>query len=147
MKCTILMAFNDSPSSRSALDFLCRMKPCYGDALVTLLHILRKPSGSEELMGKKFVASAPARMREKMEKARRQLIDSGFTPENVSIKLIDKPYQTVGDGILDQVAEGPYNMVVIGRKKMSKAEEFVLGDPSIRLVRALEGIAVMVIKQ
>jgi hypothetical protein len=53
----------------------------------------------------------------------------------------------VGEGIIDQVSEGQYNMVVIGRKKMSKAEEFVLGDPSIRLVRALEGIAVTVVKQ
>jgi nucleotide-binding universal stress UspA family protein len=147
VRCSILMAFNDSSSSRSALDFLCRMRPCYADALVTLLHVLRKPSGSEEMMGKKFVESAPARMREKMEKARQKLIDSGFSPENISIKLIDRPYPTVGEGILEQVSEGQYNMVVIGRKKMSKAEEFVLGDPSIRLVRALEGIAVTVVKQ
>ncbi len=37
-------------------------------------------------------------------------------------------------------------MVVIGRKRMSKAEEFVLGDPSIKLVRVLEGAAVLVVK-
>ena len=37
-------------------------------------------------------------------------------------------------------------MVVIGRKKMSKAEEFVLGDPSVKLVRALENTAIVVIK-
>jgi hypothetical protein len=36
---------------------------------------------------------------------------------------------------------------VIGRKKMSKTEEFVVGDTSIRLVRALEGTAVLVVKE
>jgi hypothetical protein len=37
-------------------------------------------------------------------------------------------------------------MVVIGRKKMSKAEEFVMGDISVRLIRALEGVSVLVVK-
>ncbi len=36
-------------------------------------------------------------------------------------------------------------MVVIGRKRMSKAEEFVMGDVSVKLVRALEGAAVLVV--
>ena len=37
-------------------------------------------------------------------------------------------------------------MVVIGRKRMSKAEEFVMGDPSIKLIRALQGASILVIK-
>ena len=37
-------------------------------------------------------------------------------------------------------------MVIIGRKRMSKAEEFVLGDISIKLVRALEGVAIVIVK-
>jgi nucleotide-binding universal stress UspA family protein len=37
-------------------------------------------------------------------------------------------------------------MVVIGRRKKSKSEEFVLGDVSVKLVRALEGNAVLVVK-
>jgi hypothetical protein len=36
-------------------------------------------------------------------------------------------------------------MVVIGRKRMSKAEEFVMGDISIKLIRALENAAVLVV--
>jgi hypothetical protein len=37
-------------------------------------------------------------------------------------------------------------MVVLGRKRMSKAEEFVLGDVGVKLVRALEGVAILVVK-
>jgi hypothetical protein len=37
-------------------------------------------------------------------------------------------------------------MVVIGRKDMSKAEEFVMGDASVKLIRELQGTAVLVIK-
>lgn len=55
------------------------------------------------------------------------------------------PYHTVTDGIIDQFNKGRYSMVVIGRKTMSKAEEFVRGDVSVKLVRVLKGAAVLVV--
>jgi nucleotide-binding universal stress UspA family protein len=63
------------------------------------------------------------------------------------VKIVPTPYPTVADGLIDQFVKGDFNMVVIGRKKKSKAEEFVLGDTSIRLVRTLEGTAILVVKQ
>ena len=63
----------------------------------------------------------------------------------VKIKLIEDPYTTVAEGIIDQFKKGHYSMVVIGRKRMSKAEEFVKGDISVKLVRALTGAAVLVV--
>lgn len=147
MKCSILMAFNDSPSSQSALESLMRIANCPENSHITLLHIYRKPTGSEELMGKKFMDSAPARIKEAMQQARQRLIASGFAADQIALNFVDSPYPTVADGIIDQFGKGDYNLVVIGRKRMSKAEEFVLGDTSIKLVRALEGTAVLVVKQ
>lgn len=147
MKCSILMAFNDSPSSRSALECLTRIANCPENSHITLLHIFRKPTGSEELMGKKFMEGAPARIKEAMARARQNLIASGFLPDQVTEKFVDTPYPTVADGIIDQFSKGDYHMVVIGRKRMSKAEEFVLGDTSVKLVRALDRTAVLVVKQ
>ena len=75
-----------------------------------------------------------------------RLIENGFKPDNVEINMVSEPYPTVADGIIDQFKKGKFDMVVIGRKKMSKAEEFVLGDVSVKLVRALQGAAVLVVK-
>ena len=147
MECSILMAFNDSSSSRSALDCVIRMSTCPEHSKVTLLHILRKPTGSEEMMGKKFILKAVTRIESAMETAYHKLIEAGFRADKIIVNIVEKSYSTVADGIIDQFKQGDYNMVVIGRKKMSKAEEFVLGDTSIRLVRALEGTAVLVVKQ
>ena len=147
MKCSILVAFNDSSSSRSALECLLNMPVSPEQSAITLVHIFRKPTGSEEMMGRKFMEKAPERIRSAMEKARDRLISAGYLPDRVSLKLVEKPYPSVADGIIDQFTKGDYNLVVIGRKKMSKAEEFVLGDTSIKLVRALEETAVMVVKQ
>ncbi len=147
MKCSILIAYNDSSSSHKAIECLIRIASCPEQSDITLLHVFRKPTGSEALMGKKFMQGAPAKVKEAMETARLKLIEAGFHPDRVSTKFVDMPYPSVADGIIDQFGKSNYNMVVIGRKKMSKAEEFVLGDPSIKLVRALEGTAVLVVKQ
>jgi len=78
--------------------------------------------------------------------AKDKLIERGFSPDNIDAKLLMDQYTTVTDGIIDQVKRAKYNLLVIGRKHLSKAEEFVLGDISAKLVRALENTAILVVK-
>ncbi len=142
----IMIAVNDSKSSQAALDYLVNLALCPDDLQVVLVHVFRKPSGGEELMGKKYMNQQPARHLNILEEAKERLVQKGLFPENIEIKLVEQPYQTVSEGIIDQAKKIKPTMVIIGRKKMSKAEEFVLGDASIKLVRALEGLAVLVVK-
>jgi len=133
-------------SSRAVLDYLVRLAFCPEDWEITLLHILRKPTASEELMGKKFTRELPSRFMSMLEKAKANLIEHGFNPNNIEIIMDTNTYETVADGIIEQCKKKSYDMVVIGRKRMSKAEEFVLGDVSIKLIRVLQGMAVLVVK-
>jgi nucleotide-binding universal stress UspA family protein len=142
----ILVALNDSKSSRAVLDFIGNLALCPDDLQVILLHVFRKPSGGEELMGKKYMNQQPAKYNAILEEAKQHLINKGFFPENIEIILVMEPYPTIAEGIIDQARILNPSMVIIGRKRMSKAEEFVMGDVSIKLVRALEGIAVLVVK-
>ena len=145
MKNSMLIAMNDSYSSRAAVDFIADLAICPEEIEITLLHVFRKPSAGEELMGEKFMKAQPARYRAAMESAKDKLIEKGCNPNSVKIKLIEDPYPTITEGIIDQFNKENYSMVVIGRKRMSKAEEFVRGDVSVKLVRALKGAAVLVV--
>jgi nucleotide-binding universal stress UspA family protein len=111
-----------------------------------LLHVWRKPSASEELMGKKFADEERSRVLSFLREAKERLIEDGYNPNEIKIDLVTEPYPTIADGIIDQFHKGNFDMVVIGRKTMSKAEEFVLGDISAKLIRALEGTAVLVVR-
>lgn len=142
----IMITLSDSMSSRAALDYFINLALCPDDLEVELVHVFRKPSGGEELMGKKYMKQQPAKHMTILEDAKEKLIQKGIFPENIRLKLVEKPYQTIAEGIIDQAQKIKPTMVIIGRKKMSKAEEFVLGDVSIKLVRALEGMAVLVVK-
>ena len=146
MSRTILVALNDSASSRAVIDSLIDLNICSGQTHVSLVHILIKPSAGDELMGKKFMEEQPIRLKTVLERAKDRLVICGIPPENIETKIVAEPCDTVADGIIDLFRKGNYTMVVVGRKKMSKAQEFVLGDPSIRLVRALEGTMILVVK-
>ncbi|MBN2418617.1 MAG: universal stress protein, partial [Deltaproteobacteria bacterium] len=133
---SILVALNDSVSSRAVVDFLASMSLCPEDWDISLLHFFRKPSSSEVLMGKKFAADQPARLMGLLEKAKEKLVEGGFFPEKIHIELVNEQYETIADGIIDQANKRQSSMVIIGRKKMSKAEEFVMGDISVKVIRA-----------
>jgi nucleotide-binding universal stress UspA family protein len=143
---SVLVSLNDSVSSQAALDFFARLEFCPENCHITLLHLFRKPSASEDLMGKKFTKEMPTRFMAVLEKAKDKLVESGYNPKNIEIEMVTEPYTTVAEGIIDQCKKRHIDMVVIGRKRMSKAEEFVLGDVSVKLVRALEEAAVLVVK-
>ena len=143
---SILVAINDSVSSRAVLNSMEAIFLHDEEAKITLCHIFRQPSASSELMGKKFTAKEAKRRGGILLEARERLIKSGFHSSRVETLLASEPYPTIADGIIDQQKKGHFDIIVIGRKKMSKAEEFVMGDASVKLVRAIEDASVLVVK-
>ena len=145
-KKAILVPLTNSKSSEAVIEYLLDISLCPEDWDITLLHLFRRPSESEELMGKKFTKEQPIRMMKILEKARDRLIERGYPPNNIKIELLDEGYPTVADGLIDQYNKRKFDMIVISRKSMSKAEEFIRGDIGVKLVRALEKAAVLVVK-
>ena len=146
MKNTILVALNESIISHMSIDYLINigLKPELVD--ITLLHIFQQASAEEKLMGKKFTKERLPKIKKILEEARKKLIDHGFLEDQTRIKITTEQYPNVTEGIIDQFKKNHYKMVMIGRRRMSKSEEFVLGDISIKLVRALDETAVVVVK-
>lgn len=143
---SMLVALNDSISSQAVIGFLADLPLCREEMNVTLMHVYRKPAAVEDLMGQRFTSEQPTRFMKMLEEARDKLVARGFQSERIRMDLVEDPFPTVTDGIIDQFKKQKYDMVVIGRKNMSKAEEFVLGDISIKLVRALGETAILVVK-
>jgi nucleotide-binding universal stress UspA family protein len=146
MDTSILVVLNDTPCSKVAVSFLTQCPLSSAEVQITLLHVFRKPTGSEEMMGKKFLQAQREKTEAAMCTARQVLIDAGYPPDHIHSHIETQPYATVADGIIAEVARGDYDIVVIGRKKMSKSEEFVLGDASIKVIRDVERATVIVVR-
>ena len=132
-------------SCRAALDYLVDLSMRPESMHITLLHVFRKASASEELMGKTFTREEEARLSSLQQEAKGKLIERGFVSDQIRTIMVEEPYPTIADGLIDQFKREKFDLVLIGRKRMSKAEEFVMGDVSIKLVRALENAAVLVV--
>ena len=143
---SMLVALNDSISSQAVIDFLADLPLSREEVNVTLIHVYRKPAAVEDLMGQRFTSEQPSRFMNVLEEAKDKLVARGFLSENIKLDLVEDPFPTVADGIIDRFKKDNYDMVVIGRKNMSKAEEFVLGDISVKLVRVLGAAAILVVK-
>ncbi len=143
---SMLVPLNDSRTSRGVIDYLLNMSLC-SDTKLTLIHIFRKPSSGEELMGKKFMAEMPAIIDKMLADTKKRLVEEkGFSPENIKFELVNKGDASIFDGIADYFKNSDCDTVVIGRREMSKSEEFVLGDISVKLIRNLPGASVLVVK-
>jgi nucleotide-binding universal stress UspA family protein len=145
-KKSALVALNESISSQAVVSYICDGYLGFRDWKIILFHLLRRPSASGDLMGKRFVEGQSSRLMSMLQEAKTKLVEIGFDPDAIEIQLEHKPFPTVAEGIIEQFRQRDLDMVVIGRKRMSKAEEFVMGDPSVKLIRALEGTAVLVVK-
>lgn len=146
MKQSILIAVTDSFSSKATLEYFSNLKFCPDSIDVTLIHVFRKPAAGDELMGKRFMEAQPERYLTLLEKAKQTLVEAGIPEENIQVKIVNEPCDTIADGIIEEFRKGNYSMIVIGRRKISKAEEFVKGDLCIKLVRELEGAAILAVK-
>ena len=143
MKHSILIVLKDSVSSREALEYISLLPLCKEDVDITLLHIFRKTSMSEELMGENFTEEETQKWQKQLENAKDTLVSQGLLPEKIHTKLVSDSYPTVADGIIDQFKKGNYRTLVLGHKKKSRAEEFVKGDISMKMLRSLEGVAIL----
>ena len=146
MQNDILIALKDSDTSYAIIDYIANLPFSKAETHITLFHVFRKPSASEELMGEQFLFKEPTRLRGMLMDVKGYIISKGFPPDNVEIHLEDILYPTVTDGIIEHCRKHRYGMIAIGRRHKSKSEEFVLGDVSIKLVRAIEQTAVLVVK-
>ena len=113
---------------------------------ITLVHVFRKATNSEQLLGQDYVAQQMERFANNLNMTKTHLLSQGYKQDQVIVKLIETPYPSVAEGLIDQFEKGDYQVVVLGRKRMSKAEEFVLGDPCTKLLRNLENTGLMSIK-
>lgn len=145
---SVLIPLRDTGSSELIKNYLSSLPLCTENVHITLLHIFRKASAEEELMGKGFTGEELLKFTRILEQAKDDLVDIGFLPENIEIRVSSDLYPTVADGIIDQFnkSEKKFDVVIIRRRKMSKAEEFLVGDVSVKLVRALEGTSILVLK-
>jgi nucleotide-binding universal stress UspA family protein len=78
-----------------------------------------------------------------VEKARDMLLEAGFPPDHIKLKVNAKSRGVARD-IVDEAAKG-YDLVVLGRRGVSAVREFFFGSVSGKVIQAARDVSIMVV--
>ncbi len=135
----ILVALDRSEGAVRAVKFVGELMGGY-DFGVMLLHVLRDGRGIKSILSqdKPFpeeeVQIAEQQMQDVFEEAKRRLFDYGFKPDQIKTKVISG-VSSVSRAIVQEAEKGGYSPIVIGRRGLSKFQEFFMGSVSNQVIQ------------
>ena len=152
----ILVAVDESDHSVRAVRYVAETMPC--TAAVTLLSVVPDMAAACRLEGPSLVPifkenleafcnmeeTKRERIKEFMEKAKNGLVNAGFPPGNVRVK-IRKKKKGIARDILAEAKEGKYDTIVVGRRGLSGVKEFFIGSISQKVLQNASQVTVVVV--
>jgi nucleotide-binding universal stress UspA family protein len=144
-----LIAVDESESSKRAVLYVADIIGGFPGFAVTLLSIIPEPEGDffdseeEEIAWTKEKLEAANRL---LNHYREIMIQAGFPPDKVRIRSCVGEEKSFSEAILDTRCDLSCCTVVVGRHHKTKAEEFLLGSTSTRLIREAKNCAVWVVE-
>ncbi len=145
----LLISVDDSENSERAVFYVADFLGGAAGFRTTLLNVIPEPPAGffrtteERDSWIEEQKSGAARM---LEKFRTILIQSGFAEEKVDIFLEVGQFPSVADRIMEIQQGLECCTIVIGRRGISKKEEFIFGSTSSRIIRSGKNCAVWVIE-
>jgi nucleotide-binding universal stress UspA family protein len=150
----VLVAIDASEGSMRAVDYVGSMLSG-SDAEVALIHTIRSfdifqfgaGSGQDgewsEKAGKEL-QKVEEEMQVFISNAKSRLIESGLKPERVTGRIASNVATRAGC-IIEEARNGGYGTIVVGRRGLSRVEEFFMGRVSNKILQMAKDMAVWVI--
>ena len=145
----IMIAADSSDNSRRAVLFVGDFFGCYEGFQVTLLHIILEPEATffrDNDERQKWVTDQREESTKIMEEYKYILVDAGFPEDKINVRIETMRAPSVADCIIKEQDEMKCCTIVIGRRGISKKEEFIFGSTSNRIIHEARKCAVMVIE-
>lgn len=145
----LLLAVDESPYSHHAVDFVGDLFGSRGDCRITLLHVVQKPAAEQFADPAAAVAWTEvhtAMAQESLDEARERLVQRGIPAARIEAEVEVIEVATVADAILAARQRLACCTVVVGRRRLSRQEEFLYGSTSNRILHEAHGCAVLVVQ-
>ncbi|OLN26980.1 UspA domain protein [Desulfovibrio sp. DV] len=156
----ILIAYDGSENAERSVAYTAAMVGSDGDRRVEVVAIERTPDRdlfADDAAWKAECAKRIEAMQLALVQARDMLVAAGVPEAAVTTRFVESCRSPLRDAqecsigtsialeILRLAAEGGYGTVVVGRRGVSKQEEFLFGSVSTKIIHAAKGLAVWVV--
>jgi nucleotide-binding universal stress UspA family protein len=145
----IMIAADESDNCRRAVIYVANILGGIKGFKVTVVHVIREPEEdffSAEAEKEKWYQEQGRKAEIMLEEYRSMLVDSGFDPEDVSVRSTLRYCPSMAECILAERDKLEYGTLVVGRKGLSHKEEFIFGSISGKIVRTARNCTVWVVE-
>jgi nucleotide-binding universal stress UspA family protein len=144
----IIVALDDSPRAFNAVEYVGSLLGNREDVVFCLLHIYSEPppyyyrsGGTADAYKKEQEALA----QKLFDRAAAILVGHGVAATNLTSRCLMADHTSISAAIVDMQVREHYGTIVVGKRGIPKAEEFLFGSISNALVHTGKDIAVWVI--
>ena len=145
----ILVAVDSSENAKRVVLYVADFLGSLPGFRATLLNIVAEPSEdyfNTEDERRKWIEAQKSGAAAMLEKYREILIQSGFAEDKVAVKIVARQCASVAECILEEQKTLECCTVVIGRRGISRKEEFIFGSTSNKILHSGKNCAVWVIE-
>jgi nucleotide-binding universal stress UspA family protein len=143
-----MIPVDDSPGSRRAVRYAGTLLCCIGALEIYLLHVVAGPDEDmipPEHDRRQWVAARMRNGKRIVEEAKHMLLQAGVAESAVHCRVRHTVKGSVGACILNEQKRVGADTIVIGRRGVSKTEEFLFGSTSNTIVHTAVECAVWVV--
>lgn len=145
----IMIAVDESENAKAALLFVAGFIGGFRGFRATVLSVVAVPN--RDLFGsegerQKWIEDKRGSMSVLLERYRQVLIQSGFPKTKVRTELVVSDDRPVSSVILEKQKEVCSCALVVGRRGISKSEEFLFGSVSNALIHSVNNCSVWIIE-
>ena len=145
----ILLAIDDSESSSRAVDYVGRIVGSAPGFTIMVIHVIEEPSEDfypTEDERRRALEETKADTAALLERAVARLVELGVEASCVSTESPVKPCESLAECILEEHEGREFGTLVVGRRGLSKPEEFLFGSVSNKVIRKSKAGAVWVVE-
>ena len=145
---SMLIAMDSSECSMQAIDFSGELMGGL-DFNITLLHAVRGagtliPGAGNMFLSREDIQAQEDDIHAVFDQAKHRLINFGFKPENITSKII-ADVSSRAKAIVQEAKKNRHTTIVVGRRGLSKVQEFFMGSVSNKVIQLAEEQAVWVV--
>ena len=145
----IFIAVDESENARRAVSYVAQLLGKAEGFKVTILHVIPQPEENffpTSIEKEKWLNQYKQKADAMLKDYRQILIRHGFDSENVSLHSTLRYCPSIAECILAERDKTEYSTIVVGRRGLSRSEEFLFGSISSKIVNHARNCSVWVVE-
>jgi nucleotide-binding universal stress UspA family protein len=145
----ILIAVDDSENAQRAVFYVSQLLAGVKGFKILILHVISQPEEdyfSTSAEKESWLSNYQLKVDVMLEDYRQILLREGFDPDDIRVQSTLRYCPSLSECILTEHDKTQYSTIVIGRKGLSRSEEFLFGSISSKIVNHARNCTVWVVE-